>query len=86
MIILRWEVPVDDSWHEVTLPSDAEIMKVGCQESDVVEFWTISTAEYTRIREFTVVGTGQDLLDSVIYIGTAERLDNGLVWHLIENN
>jgi hypothetical protein len=80
--VLRYEVPVDDEWHEFLLPA-GEILHVGAKDHHTVSFWMVSTDDHAgwRRRSFRVFGTGQPLpLEAGRYIGTAVILP--LVWHL----
>ena len=50
-----------------------------------IEFW----AEYDDVkpavvRTFVIVGTGHRIPDGAVYVGTAPRTRDGLVWHLYE--
>lgn len=87
--VYRYEVPVDDQWHEITMWGGSPVLHVAARQLDVVEFW----AEYrdwewqTGPRWFRVFGTGQPLAESpmqhrgVALAGAAGQL----VWHLYES-
>lgn len=82
--IFRYEVPVDDEWHQLTLAGHP--LAVACRSLHVVEFWCrANDTDSVRERLFTVAGTGQ-LIGSpaVRYWGTAIAPDGHLVWHLLE--
>lgn len=79
--IFRYEVPVDDQWHEITVAGGA--LHVACRELDVVEFWAFAPDESPVTRKFRVFGTGHPLDDAVNYVGTALAPRGGLVWHLM---
>jgi hypothetical protein len=81
--VLRWEVPVDDEWHEFSMPI-GEILHVGAKDHGTVSFWSIGDSAYAnRTRTFRAFGTGQPLpLEAGRYIGTA--VIPPLVWHLFE--
>ena len=54
-------------------------------DSAVVEFWAEhDTGAPETVRTFIIVGTGQPIPDSAVYVGTAPRTRYGLVWHLFE--
>ena len=86
--VLRYEVPVDDQWHEINLPEKGQLLHVAVARSpSVMEFWTIQDEEDTTVpRHFRVFGTGQPIDGA--YCGTAVVLLTGeytpLVWHLFE--
>lgn len=82
--IFRYEVPVDDQWHSITL--QAGVLFVACRNPYVVEFWAKNYGpddEYvTLTREYIVVGTGQPMLQADLeHVGTA--IAGPLVWHLM---
>lgn len=81
--IFRYEVPVDDQWHEVALRGD--VLAVGCRVPTVVEFWARYSDDSPAVfRRFLVVGTGHPLPDNARYHGTAVAPGGHLVWHLLE--
>ena len=90
--VLRYEVPVDDQWHDIVA---GEALYVDCRRYDTVEFWALEGTEFTQT--LRVFGTGQPLPDEPLkHVGTAlspefqERTATGgrgasrgeLVWHL----
>jgi hypothetical protein len=81
--IYRYEVPVDDEWHEVKLSS--EVLHVGCRTPDVIEFWAWRRDGLQIPRSFRVVGTGQPLAtEPMKHVGTTLVPGGELVWHLME--
>jgi hypothetical protein len=80
MRILRYEVPVDDQFHELTI---GEIVHVACREREnVVEVWAKDEGLWTR--RFIVIGTGQEYDDGDLwYVATAVVPHVRLVWHLL---
>lgn len=83
--ILRYEVPVDDAWHEIELRG-GKPLHVAARRRDVVEFWAHhdESLPVTETRRFIVVGTGHPLPSvPTHYHGTA--LAGELVWHLLED-
>lgn len=78
----RYEVPVDDEAHEHLLRGS--ILKAGCRERGIVEFWAeFDTAQPVRTASFRVFGTGYQIPPGAIWRGT---VNDGihLVWHLYE--
>lgn len=84
--VFRYEVPVDDQPHEFKLLSNAEILHVAAVAVDLVEFWIEDYGDAVRLtaRRFQVFGTGQDLPDQAKWVGTCDRTDFSLMWHLYE--
>jgi hypothetical protein len=80
--IYRYEVPVDDQWHEFDL---GPVLAVGCRQADVVEFWAMHFDNGLTVRRrFIVVGTGHTLpVEASRHIGTAVAPGGQLVWHLM---
>lgn len=77
--IYRYEIPADGEWHNVDLSGD--IVHVASRRSDVVEFWAWHGTTPARTRQMRVYGTGREITEPVIYVGTA--LDGPMVWHLV---
>jgi len=83
--IYRFEVPVDDQWHEFTLWGDP--LAVECRDPSVVEFWARHHDDPIVpgvVRSFVVVGTGHRVPKDARYWGTAIVPGGQLVWHLLE--
>lgn len=83
--ILRYEVPVDGEWHVIKNVSPA--LHVACRRIDAVEFWAhplpVERNDEPITRAFRVYGTGHDIDDNALYVGTALTPDNQFVWHLM---
>lgn len=80
--IYRYEVPVDDRWHIIR---SGPPLHVACRQLDTVEFWAPShddTVGSGEERHFRVYGTGHEIPDGVLYVGTAIAPGGSLVWHL----
>lgn len=80
--IFRYEVPVDDQWHDIDLCGD--ILHVDTRGMDVVEFWALHQGGARRPRRLRVFGTGHPLPPGVTHVGTAVVSGGALVWHLVE--
>jgi hypothetical protein len=79
--IYRYEVPVDDQWHDIE--THGEIVHVAARERDVVEFWAWHVSYGTpRTRHLRVFGTGHPMDGPYHHRGTA--LVGPYVWHLME--
>lgn len=75
--VLRWDVPVDDQWHEIGAGYVAHVAARTHRDrpGDLVEVWTVEDTG-TRVadlpmRSVTVVGTGHVAPDNTEHIGTA---------------
>lgn len=87
--IYRYEVPVDDQWHDFP-EMNGDVIHVAARKPTIVEFWAehyepheLIHPQFDCIRRFRVYGTGHPLPPQPYIIhGTA--LVNHLVWHLIE--
>jgi len=70
--IYRYEVPVDDCWHTFKCGPP---LHVACRNPAVVEFWAHprneDADEFVDEQRFRVYGTGHDVPDEVLYVGTA---------------
>ena len=82
MNVYRYEVPVDDAWHEITL--SGPIMHVACRYGNIamVHFWALAGARTPYTARLRVYGTGHDIPLDAAYRGTA--IAEPLVWHLFE--
>ncbi len=78
--IYRYEVPVDDQWHEH--PLSGGIVHVAGRRHAVVEFWARHTGGPTVPRQFRVFGTGHPMPEGLDHRGAV--LDGPFVWHLME--
>lgn len=79
--IFRYEVPVDDRWHEIAGCSTP--LHVDCRDPHVVEFWAWRRDDLPA-RSLRVYGTGHPIPDGTKYRGTVIAPGGQLVWHLIE--
>jgi len=79
--IFRFEVPVDDRWHEIAGCSTP--LHVDCRDPRIVEFWAWQREDLPA-RRLRVFGTGQPIPDGTHYRGTTIAPGGQLVWHLIE--
>lgn len=78
--ILRYEVPVDNRWHEIT---SLRPLAVGCRFRDIVEFWAWEFPNITPVtHQYKVVGTGQPIDEDVEYIDTVTAPGGRYIWHL----
>ncbi|OKK06426.1 hypothetical protein AMK26_10415 [Streptomyces sp. CB03234] len=81
--IYRYEIPVDDQWHELELTG--AVLHTAARTPDVVELWALHTTSPTPRRSFRVFGTGQPLpAEPLRHVGTALTAHGALVWHVME--
>lgn len=77
--VLRWDVPVDDEWHEIGAGRVVHVASRAHRKrpGDLVEVWTLEerpfpgTDELEGPRLVRVFGTGHEVPDEAHYIGTA---------------
>lgn len=83
--ILRYEVPVNDQWHTLTLAGP--IVHIATRRHDVVEVWATTDGYGEQDHDLLVIGTGQPYdfeNGNVCHIGTAIVPGGELVWHLMQ--
>jgi hypothetical protein len=78
--VYRYQVPVDDRAHTLTLTGP--IRHVAARQPDIVEVWAehFENAPATA-RTLQAYGTGHPIPAGATWIGTA-LAPHGLVWHL----
>lgn len=82
-VIHRYEIPVDDQVHQITIGHG--LLHVAAREYDVVEVWAHAPTDGNAMtRTFFVVGTGQACPVGSWHAGTAITPDGQFVWHLLE--
>lgn len=77
--VLRWEIPVDDQWHQIGAGYVVEVSARSHRDrpGDLVEVWTLEDTGDTTdtvklpMREVTIVGTGHPVPDNTEHVGTA---------------
>lgn len=88
--VLRWNVPVDDAWHEI---GGGSVLHVAVREDPaLVEVWTLErlkpnwpASDVTAKRAVRAFGTGHLLPpDLGRHLGTALCPTARLVWHVFE--
>lgn len=81
--IYRYEVPVDDAWHDLELRG--KIVHVASRRIDVVEVWAIHDEQARPLkRRVRVFGTGHPLPKQARrHLGTAIPPGGQVVWHLM---
>lgn len=89
--IFRYEIPVDDQWHDLDLYGP--IVHIACRRPDTVEVWAVHHDHpphpgVARISSaYRAVGTGQPIPGRRGFwqhIGTCIAPGGDLVWHLIK--
>jgi hypothetical protein len=81
--IFKYEIPVDDQWHDVPTPLPAKIVHVACIGGfGTVNVWAEVTPDGTETatRKMRVFGTGFDIPEGAVYVGTAPA--GPFVWHV----
>jgi hypothetical protein len=95
--VLRWEVPVDDQWHDIgggkvvhvdnrpTLPGLPSGRVEVWTEEPTPEDWPATERGMVPLRNVIVVGTGHPIPDeATTHLGSVLDADGRLVWHLYE--
>ena len=84
MNVYRYEVPVDDTWHDITLTGP--ILHVASHYGDIgtVHFWALAGVGSPYTARLRVYGTGHPIPLDAVYRGTA--IAEPLVWHLFEQD
>jgi hypothetical protein len=87
MRVLKYEVPLDDNWHEIGF---GNVVLVGAKDKYVAYVWVLVDEEQKRTeavmgipktyRMARVFGTGQDVPGSWPHIGS--YVNEPFVWHL----
>jgi hypothetical protein len=84
--VWKYEVPIDDNWHEVLMPKAARLLHVGQQNRLSVCVWADVDPTAPNVpRQLRVFGTGHYVPESARYIGTVQIQAMPLVWHLFES-
>lgn len=80
MNVYRYEVPVDNRWHEIEL--SGPVLHVASRHGDarLVHFWAVNGQGLPYLYRFRVFGTGMEIPGSADYTGTA--ICEPYVWHL----
>lgn len=80
--ILKWNIPVDDQYHEI---GSGPVAHVACQAGpDSVQVWTVEPAEEEPlVRTAFVVGTGHTFGEHWQPVGSVVTASGALVWHVI---
>lgn len=82
MNVYRYEVPVDDEWHDIGL--SGPVVHVACRGGDYkkVHIWALAGAGAPYTARLRIFGTGHDIPGNAYYRGTV--IAEPLVWHLFE--
>lgn len=78
--IYRYQVPIDDRWHEFCL--SGAILHVASRGPDAVDVWAYNSGGPEIARMLRVFGTGHPLPEGLRYVGTA--IAEPFVWHVME--
>lgn len=84
MRVLRYEVPIDDKIHKMDVSGG--IIQVAANDLyHAVEFWAEENGFFPAYTGyFRVFGTGHEIPDGSVVVGTTQRTEQGHVWHLAE--
>lgn len=79
--IYKHEIPVNDKWHSI--PMSGDVLHVGSQQTSKVHVWALHDDESDVMREFMVIGTGQEIPEGARYVGSTTDFGGFFVWHLV---
>jgi hypothetical protein len=83
--IWRYTIPCDGKPHEYTLSYGPFHVALSQETMDEIDFWAEHSDEVNPFTlKLQVVGTGQPLPDSALWLGTTQRNRAGEVWHLVQ--
>ena len=81
--IYKYPVPIDDTF-DLELPLGSEILTVQMQK-EIPQMWVVcNPGALKAVRHFYIYGTGMQVQDNLIYIGSFQMLEGNLIWHLFE--
>jgi hypothetical protein len=66
----------------VRMPKGATVVQVGIQDGLYCIWAVVDTDVPVEERRFVVVGTGRELNDNMVHVGTV--FENPFVWHIME--
>lgn len=75
-VIYKYELPIDDDWHEVP---NGHVTMVAMQ-GGYVHIWVEQNPLEQRVTEYRVFGTGHSLEDVGYVVGSV--LDGPFAWHV----
>lgn len=83
MRVFRWEVPVDDRDHKI---GAGKVLHVATRRDIVVEVWTEEDAPADELilptRRATAIGTGYEVPEDMVHLGSTLTSSGYFVWHL----
>lgn len=80
--VWKYQLVIRDGLQHLSIPEGARIVHVGMQW-DTPTFWLeVNPEAALEFRTFQVYGTGHEIPNSNIFIGTA--VGNPFVWHIYE--
>ena len=84
--MLRWQVPVDDEWHEFPIVNKIVMAEtvyepVSVLDSFHVDVWA-EKSPYPGGVELRVFGTGYEIPEGAQHVVSAPRHSSGLVFHV----
>ena len=79
--IYKYEIPIDDQWHEFTMPLQARVVHIGAQQADAVCAWAEVATGGDEIvkRSFRIFGTGHPIPSGAVHQGSV--ISGAFVWH-----
>ena len=84
--IWKYVLKIEDA-SDIEMPAGAEVLTVQKQGGALCLWAVVNPESPTETRHFRVLGTGHEHEESLValdYIGTAQMMGSGLVWHVFE--
>ena len=81
--VWKFPIPVDDEWHEVTIPLPGRVVNVDAQGAyGTVMIWAEVTTDsaVSVTQHYRVFGTGQQITNDAVYVGST--VAGPFVWHV----
>ena len=70
--------------NELSLPTDAEFLKLGEQNEELVAWFLVDTGRSEQPRFFEIYGTGHGIMNPNAKYLDSFQMQNGLVWHVFD--
>lgn len=81
MKVLKWPVPLDDQWHDIGNGLPVMVGEQG--DPNTAQVWTTqSEKDKGEPWKARVFGTGHEIPDDAIHLGSYQSMARPLVWHV----
>lgn len=79
-----WKWGLSLGTNTVQMPEGTTILSFGNQLEKPTIWGEVDVDQEREDRVFVIVGTGHEIPDNGLYLGTAQFMEGALVWHLYE--